>query len=79
MRKSRRDFLKELPVWTMAASAAGAANLYPAQRIPKLHFPPRTRSIGRNLISISRLHRRPDNRQRDKSQPGMTLLEFPAK
>jgi sugar phosphate isomerase/epimerase len=80
MRKSRRDFLKELPVWAMTASVAGAANLYAAQRIPRLHFP----TAPRDRLAVTSYPFRAfidatDNRQRDKSQPGMTLLEFPAK
>jgi len=79
MHQSRRDFLKELPVWTMAASLASGASLYAKGRRPKLHFP----TAPRDRLAVTSYPFRayidaPNNRQRDPSLPGMTLLEFPA-
>jgi sugar phosphate isomerase/epimerase len=79
MHKSRRDFLKDLPVWTMAASMAGGASLYAKERQPKLHFPkaPRDR-LAVTSYPFRALIDAPNNRARNKDLPGMTLLEFPA-
>ena len=79
MHKSRRDFLKQLPVWSAAASLASSANLYARPRQPRLHFP----TAPRDRLAVTSYPFRayidaPGNRARDKSLPGMTLLEFPA-
>lgn len=79
MHKSRRDFLKELPVWTMAASAAGGARLHAKDREPKVKLPtaPRDRLAATSYPFRAYIDA-PDNRERDKTKPGITLLEFPA-
>ena len=80
MHKSRRDFIKELPVLTMAVGLATGADLYAAREVPKLDFP----TAPRDRLAVTSYPFRafidaPGNTDRDNSKPGMTLLEFPAR
>lgn len=79
MQRSRRDFMKELPALAMVVSLGSGADLYAKQKTPKLHFPsePHAR-LAVTSYPFRAFIDAPDNRQRDKSKPGMTLLEFPA-
>jgi len=79
MQKSRRDFMKELPVLTLAVGLVRDADLYAAQEMPKLDFP----TAPRDRLAVTSYPFRayidvPGNHERDKTKPGMTLLEFPA-
>ena len=80
MCQSRRDFIKMLPVLTAAAGLARGAELYASQNVPTLNFP----TAPRDRLAVTSFPFRayidsPGNRDRDKSKPGMTLLEFPAR
>lgn len=79
MHQSRRDFIKELPALAMAVGLASGADLYADQNIPKLHFP----TAPRDRLAVTSYPFRafidaPNNRERDASKPGISLLEFPA-
>lgn len=80
MHKSRRDFIKELPVLTLAVGLARGPDLYAAQEMPKLDFPtaPRDR-LAVTSYPFRAFIEAPGNDDRDKSKPEMTLLEFPAR
>lgn len=79
MRESRRDFIKQLPALAMAVSLASGRDLDARQKMPELHFPttPRAR-LAVTSYPFRAYIEAPNNRQRDKSKPGITLLEFPA-
>ena len=79
MHKSRRDFMKELPALTMAMGLASGADLYAKQKMPKLHFPTKPRDrLAVTSYPFRAFIDAPDNRQRDTSKRGISLLEFPA-
>ncbi|MGD0227191.1 MAG: sugar phosphate isomerase/epimerase family protein [Terriglobia bacterium] len=80
MHKSRRDFIKELPALAMALGLANGAHLDAAQEMPELDFPvaPRDR-LAVTSYPFRAFIDAPGNGDRDKSRPGMTLLEFPAR
>jgi sugar phosphate isomerase/epimerase len=63
----------------MAVGLASGADLYAKQKMPKLHFP----TAPRDRLAVTSYPFRafidaPGNGDRDKSKPGMTLLEFPS-
>jgi len=79
MYKSRRAFMKELSAWAVAAGLASGPELYAKEKMPTLHFP----TAPRDRLAVTSYPFRayidaPDNGDRDKSKPGITLLEFPA-
>jgi sugar phosphate isomerase/epimerase len=79
MHQSRRDFMKELPALAMAVGLASDRDLYAKQKMPKLHFPSKPRDrLAVTSYPFRAYIEAPNNRQRDKSKPGITLLEFPA-
>ncbi len=80
MHQSRRDFIKDLPALAMAVGLASGRDLYAKQDMPKLHFP----TAPRDRLAVTSYPFRafidtPGNSDRDKTKPGMTLLEFPAR
>lgn len=79
MHRTRRDFLRELPALAGVMGLASRADLYARPRQPELDFP----TAPRDRLAVTSYPFRayidaPNNRQRDTSKPGMTLLEFPA-
>jgi len=71
--------MKELPALAMAVGLASGQDLYAAPDMPKLHFP----TAPRDRLAVTSYPFRafidsPGNGDRDKSKPGITLLEFPA-
>lgn len=80
MQQSRRNFIKAVPSCVMAMGLASRLDLYAHQKTPKLNFP----TAPRDRLAVTSYPFRayidvPNNEERDKTKPGMTLLEFPAR
>lgn len=71
---NRRQFLGT----ALAAGSAGPAALFAASE-PHIHFPTDSRArLGVSSYPFRAFIDSPHNHDRDKSKPGMTLLQFPA-
>jgi sugar phosphate isomerase/epimerase len=71
--------MKDVPALAMAVSLASSRELYASQKAPKLHFPTKPQDrLAVTSYPFRAFIDAPDNKQRDPSKPGMTLLEFPA-
>lgn len=77
MSPSRRDLLKHVPFWLAGAGIVQAGQS--AAKTPSIQFPtnPRDR-LAVTSWPFRAVLETPDNRYRDKSQPGIDMKEFPA-